>query len=162
VFPIRTKKILRALRGLIFFRNRPLQASLFELRPDRSLKAPRTQSNYTGLGAWLRHQQTNKCSPKYICDCRCFSINCPQGIGTLFESKDQPALYRLVYPIRTKKPSRSLRLRGLIYMRLSPPQPPLPAGHELFVRIVPPAGALSAGLPDSYKKKPSRPRGSIF
>jgi hypothetical protein len=103
VYPIRTIKILRALRGLIFFRNRPLQASLFELRPDRSLKAPRTQSNYTGLGAWLRHQQTNKCSPKYICDCRCFSINCPQGIGTLFESKHQPALHRLVYPIRTKK-----------------------------------------------------------
>jgi len=29
---------------------------------------------------------------------------------------------------------------------------PLPAGHEHFVRIAPPAGALSAGVPDSDKK----------
>jgi len=54
---------LRALRvfavhlffsGTIFIPNRPLQASLSELRPDKSLKAPRTQSKFTGLGAWLR------------------------------------------------------------------------------------------------------------
>ncbi len=29
---------------------------------------------------------------------------------------------------------------------------PLPAGHEIFVRIVTPAGALSAGVPDSDPK----------
>jgi hypothetical protein len=41
---------------------------------------------------------------------------------------------------------------------------PLPAGHEPFVRIVTPANALSAGVPDSYKNpsRSSRLSGSIF
>jgi len=39
------------------------------------------------------------------------------------------------------------------------------AGHEIFVRIVTSAGALSAGVPDSDNKTPSRSSrlgGSIF
>jgi hypothetical protein len=31
-------------------------------------------------------------------------------------------------------------------------QPTLPVGHRNYVRIEPPAGALSAGVPDSHQK----------
>ena len=51
MYPIRPKKIFALfapLRFNIFLLNRPLRSSLFELRPGKSLKTPRTQKkNYT-------------------------------------------------------------------------------------------------------------------